>query len=146
MLLTQVMVLGLALAAADAPKSDPEPAGPLKVRKLKNELPRVTADGRALKDVTTFASQAELEKAFGKAPAAKVAKQVKFPNEVVVRIAYQAEGSSIPELEHEIDKKMRQVTFFFKYPPGARDSVLTLGVALYAVPKGTTVKYIGEKK
>lgn len=141
MMLTHVMVLGLALAAGD-----PEPAGPVKVRKLKGDVPRVGAGGRALKDVMTFASRAELEKGLGKATAAKLAKQVKFPGEVVVRIAYQAEGSSIPELQHEIDRKKRQVTFFFNYPPGARDSVLTLGVALYAVPKATTVKYIGEKK
>jgi hypothetical protein len=145
MLPTPAMFLGLALAAADAPKADAEPAGPLKVRQLTKDVPAGPKARGAGKAVTTFATLAELEKAFGKQDAARLAKQVKFPGEVLVRIAYEAEGS-IPDLEHEIDRKKRQVTFFFKYPPGARDSVLKLGVAYYVVPKGTTVKYIGEKK
>jgi len=146
MLLTFALLLGLAASAADPPKADAEPAGPIKVRRLTKDIPANARPRFGGKEVTTFTSLAELEKAFDKAAAAKLAKHVKFPGEVVVRIIYEVGGPPFPALEHEVEKKKSQVTFFFKYPPGDRDSALRLGVAFFVVPKGTTVKYIGEKK
>src|SRR5262245_37651663 len=108
-MLTPAILLGLALAGADAPKADPESAGPIKITERTKNIPGgAKARGRGT-GVTTFTSLADLEKAFGKEGAARLAKQVKFPGEVAARIAYEVGGPPFPDLQHTIDKKKREV-------------------------------------
>lgn len=137
-------VLALPALAADDKTGDPEPAGAIKVRPLTVKMVPFGKGGGSL--ATVYDSKAALEKAYGKELAAELDKQVKFPNEAVIAVSYNLSGPPFPKLEHQVNKKSREVEFFYTPNKGPSGLALKLGLEFFAAPKGTKAKYTGAKK
>jgi len=97
--------------------------------------------------VTLLKSAEDVVKHLNKKVAEEVGGQVNFATEEVVLVRWQSGGPPFGTLQTKVMEKGREVLFYVQPPPkgGARGEALRIGRDLFAVPKGTKVKFASER-